>query len=443
MAMVTKAVSVMETILGPGVEVLAKKYGLIKRKRKFSGQSLLQMLVLTLLKNPEASYEDMASTSVQLGVAVSETAVKKRFTPSLVEFLREALSKACQQLVAAAPVNVALLERFNGVFIGDSTIIALPDEFAEEFPGCGGTEGSCKSALKIQVRLDLKTGGLPQVLVEIGKASDSKSPIAHHEPVAGSLNLYDLGYFSLARFRRLNEGNAHFISRLQHGTILYHEDGEELNLREYLSAEGIGNVVDLPIMMGVKDRLGCRLIAVRVPEEVANRRRQKAREKAAKHRRPPSAEYLELLGWSLFVTDLPTEELTWKEAIVLYRGRWQIELLFKLWKSHNRLASHRENAKPEEVMAVLWAKLMGVLLQHWLLLSASWPDDRRSLLKAARALQEWIKTLIGAINDHDKLRLTVVKIQEQLKHVAHIQSRRKRPSHFQLLKNPELLDWGA
>jgi hypothetical protein len=48
-------------------------------------------------------------------------------------------------------------------------------------------------------------------------------------------------------------------------------------------------------------------------------------------------------------------------------------------------ANHRPGATPLEVMAVLWAELIGVTLQHWLLLTAAWTDDCRSLLKAARA----------------------------------------------------------
>jgi hypothetical protein len=443
MGMVAKVVSVMERILGAMVEDFAEQRRVIQRKRKFRGQSLLRMIVLTLLKKPEATFEDMALTAARLGVPVSATAVEKRFTPPLVDFLRDVLSLALQQVVAAEPVAVALLDRFTAVFIGDSSSIALPDELQHEFPGCGGTGGSGLAALKIQVRWNVQTGELPQVLIEVGRASDAKSPIAQQEAQAGALEIFDLGYFSLDRFRRLDAGQASYISRLQHGTTVLDELGQVLHLREFLSARAVGNVVDVPVLLGIKDRLPSRLIAVRVPEEVANRRRQKAREKATKSGRTPSAEYLELLGWSLFVTNLPPEKLTWKEAVVLYRARWQIELLFKLWKSHNHLARHRPGATPVEALAVLWAKLLGALLQHWLLLTTSWPDDRRSLLKTARALRAWITALVGVLDDHDQLLITVTRIQTQLAHVAKIHSRKKRPSHFQLLRNPALLDWDA
>ena len=36
---------------------------------------------------------------------------------------------------------------------------------------------------------------------------------------------------------------------------------------------------------------------------------------------------------------------------MLYRARWQIELLFKLWKSHNRLETHRAAASAVEQLA--------------------------------------------------------------------------------------------
>ena len=58
--------------------------------------------------------------------------------------------------------------------------------------------------------------------------------------------------------------------------------------------------------------------------------------------------------------------------------RWQIELLFKLWKSHNRRANHAESQSVAWRMAEFWAKLIGVILQHWLLLTMTWLDFRRS-----------------------------------------------------------------
>ena len=78
------------------------------------------------------------------------------------------------------------------------------------------------------------------------------------------------------------------------------------------------------------------------------------------------------------MTNCSTELLTWKEVVVLYRTRWQIELLFKLWKSHNRLATHAESQSVAWLMAEFWAKLIGVILQHWLLLTMTWLDSRRS-----------------------------------------------------------------
>lgn len=84
MSTVAKVVSVMETVLGPMVEELAEN--VIQRKRKFRGQSLLRMIVLTLLKKPEATFEDMTLTAAQLGVHVSATAVEKRFTQAARRF---------------------------------------------------------------------------------------------------------------------------------------------------------------------------------------------------------------------------------------------------------------------------------------------------------------------------------------------------------------------
>jgi hypothetical protein len=294
--------------------------------------------------------------------------------------------------------------------------------------------------LKLQVLWDLKTGELVGLHIEPGRASDAKSPIAAVEAAPGSLLVYDLGYFDLSRFEALDNSGRKFISRLLFGTEVYDSDGEPLDLLAHLKGQPFG-LVDREILLGASTRLRCRLVAIRVPFEVANRRRQQARDKAAKKGRQPTEEYLELLGWSLFVTNCSEEELTWKAVVVLYRARWQIELLFRLWKSHNGLAKHREGAEALEVLAVFYAKLLGVLLQQWILVATAWPRERRSLPKAARALAEMVKEILLVLRDSAALEAALLRLRDLVERLGGTTIRHKEPSHAQLLEDPDLLDW--
>ena len=99
------------------------------------------------------------------------------------------------------------------------------------------------------------------------------------------------------------EANAFWISRFQHNTKVFDQTGRELSLLSFLRKHGENGLVDFPVVLGEKDRLPCRLIAVRVPPEVAARRRQQVREKARDHGRQPSQEYLDLQEWTIFVTN--------------------------------------------------------------------------------------------------------------------------------------------
>jgi hypothetical protein len=178
-----------------------------------------------------------------------------------------------------------------------------------------------------------------------------------------------------------------------------------------------------------------------VPEEVANRRRQQARETAKRKGRTPSAEYLELLGWSLFITNVPGEDLTWKAVIVLYRARWQIELLFKLWKSHNHLARTRPGASALEVLAVFYAKLLGVVLQNWILVATAGANESRSMPKAALALMEMVKALLLCLEDRVEMEKELHKLREVIENLGGTTNRKKDPTHAQLIANPDFLTW--
>jgi hypothetical protein len=433
----------LQACLNEDLDQLARDCQLVLRQRVFTGRSLLLMIVATLLRKPDATWADFHLTAAQLGLDLSQTAVQKRFAAGqpLVDFFRKSLQRVLREAIAADPSSASsLFQRFTAVFIGDASTIALPDELADLFKGCGGSEGTSRAALKLQVLWDLKTGELAQLHVEPGKASDTKSPIAQTQAQPGQLLVFDLGYFDLDRFAAVDARKGKFISRLLHGTEVFRPGGEPLDLLTYLRRQPSG-LVDQAILLGVTARLCCRLVGVRAPQEVANRRRQQAREKAAKKGRQPTAAYLELLGWSLFVTNCTGEELTWKAVVVLYRARWQIELLFKLWKSHNRLAVQREGASALEVLAVFYAKLLGVVLQHWILVATAWQLAGRSLTRAAHALAEVVKQILLALGDRAALEAALLRLRDVIEKLGGTTDRKKDPSHAQLIEDPELLDW--
>jgi hypothetical protein len=442
MDIVSQTAVAMQAVFGTYLDGLARNCGCVLRQRKFSGMSLMRTLVLTLLHCPAAKNRDYRDMAARLGVFVSEEAIEGRFTDGLVQFLSEALKTAVCQTLAAKPLPATLLQKFSDVQIGDSSTINLPDELADLFPSCGGSGKVALAAMKVQVLWSLKTGQLVRWILEPGRASDAMSEIAATVPPAGALVAFDLGYFSLERFRRVGEAEAYWISRLQHPTKVFDPRGTPLSLLRFLKQQGEKGLVDVAVLLGEKERLSCRMIAIRVPAEVAARRRQQARERALKHgRREPSQEYLALLEWTIFVTNCPVGLLSWKEVVVLYRARWQIELLFKLWKSHNRLEQRELHASPQRQMAVLYAKLIGVIAQHWILLTTTWNDGHRSLRKAAAHVRTWIVLFSEVLDNVCRLGDLLRRLQAAIANAARITRRKKHPSLFQLLENPELLDY--
>jgi hypothetical protein len=136
-------------------------------------------------------------------------------------------------------------------------------------------------------------------------------------------------------------------------------------------------------------------------------------------------------------------ELTWQAVVVLERARGPLELLFRLWKSHKKLAKHRASATALEVLAVFYAKLLGILLQHGIWLATAWHTHRRSLVKAARALADMVKEILLTLRDGAALEAALLRLRDLIEKLGGTTDRIKEPSHTQLIEDPELLDWSC
>ena len=429
---IARMAGALQVLLAETAERSGRECRLIKRQREFTATSLLSTFVWGFLRWGNPKWEQLAGLARELGANVSPQAVEQRITPALRDSLYRLWQAAVGSVVESEPRTTPLLRKFTNLYIGDSTTISLCSGLAEPFPGCGGRSGGGKAALKLQVLWDMVSGQWTRLTAEPGKTNDSTSLQKEATPPTGSRSLFDLGYFNLERYKTWQAAGAHWISR---GISDMHVwiDGQSVYLYDWLKTQPPGPI-DCWLEVGAA-RLRCRLIALRTPQAVANRRRQKAHEKAQKKGKTPTARHLETCDWTVFITSCDNTKISWQEVVVLYRIRWQIELLFKLWKSHNLLGHHRSD-DPVRQLVELYAKLTAVIIQHWLTLTTCWCDADLSLTKATRLIRDRLPSLIDALPDVNQLIAVLTRWKSLLHHLARIPKRKKDPSHPELLATP-------
>ena len=441
MTTVPQLAQTLQTVFTTTADAAARATGFVQRRSKLTGAAFVQALVFGWLANPHASLAALTQAAAVAGVAISPQGLDQRCDEAAAAFLQAVLAAAVQAVVAAEPVAIPLLQRFTAVVLLDCSTIVLPDALGLWWPGCGGASAQHTSAaLKLGVRFDLCRGALCGPLLYDGRTHESTTPIQTAPLPAGALRLADLGFFDLAVLAEIAAQDGYWLSRLHFGTAVYDAQGRRWDVLDLLAAQGRAQV-DLPIALGARQRLPARLLAVRVPQEVANERRRRLRASARDRGRTPSAARLAWCDWTILVTNVPAEMLTVREALVLARARWQIELLFKLWKSHGHIDESR-SGKPWRVLCEVYAKLLAMVVQHWLLLTGCWAYPDRSLVKAAQTVREHAMHLASALACPRLLCRAIGVIHRCLATGCRLNRRNKKPNTYQLLLDPALAALG-
>jgi DDE family transposase len=438
-AIITKVGAALQHLLGTMAEVAAQSSGVIVRQRKFTALSLARTFLLGFMQNPEASDEELAQIAVQCGADVTPQAIDQRHTPKLVKFLKELFGKATQMVVGSDQALAPILERFTSVTVLDSSTITLADMMQEEYPGCGGSYGGGASAMRLQTELDLRSGAVAHVEIEAGRSPDGATTRQNARRGKGSLRITDLGYFNVTVFADMAKEGEYFLSRLQFGTSVLLPERGAVELLDWLPKQP-GPFVDQLILLGKEHRLPCRLIAWRLPEEQANRRRQKLRrESLSKYGKEPSAARLAWCDWTILVTNVPVEMMTPEEAVVLYRARWQVELLFKRWKSQDRVAVLKGSTVVRQMVRV-WSRLLAALVQHWLVIASAWGDPTKSLSKVCEAIRKFVGRLAMSIDQLSELEQVLANLGAVLAKTCR-RNKRSKPGTFELLNDVSLLNF--
>lgn len=251
------------------------------------------------------------------------------------------------------------LKIFKRVLIQDSTVIQLHNKLIKDFPGSANQRGKT-SNMKIQAVIDILSNTFSYFDLTPFTKNDQKASHDVFDYVQkGDLILRDLGYFASDSFQLIISAEAFFISRLKFGVNLYSPDSKkEISLKEIIKKKSF---IDTEVLVGEKNKLRLRLVGIKLPNDIADQRRRKCINNRDK-RKNPSKEYIQSLGWNLYITNVEQDVLQISDIAACYGLRWRIEIIFKSWKSSFDLKLSKRTLSAEQLKTLIYSKLIVIVL---------------------------------------------------------------------------------
>lgn len=344
------AKQLVKTVGEAEVERLARECGLLRRKRDITPMGLLTACLSTLgvaearwLADIVRTFNKFSDKPVQYKPFHNQMA-KDAFPRFLKLVVQRALANLVMPILASLPEGK--LAQFRDILLHDGCSFALKDALAEQWPG--RFTKVTPAAVELHVTMSVLTDQLLGVTLAPDKEAERTfAPKA--ADVAGCLLLEDRGYEHRQFFLDVQAANGFYIIRgksnirptirkayNKRGHRLRHLEGKRLQWK-ILPQE----TVDLDIDWGKgKSFYQGRLVAIY--------KRGKRNKKT----------------FTYLHTNLDRRTFRIDDVGTLYRLRWQIELLFKEWKSHANL--HRfDTAKSAIAEGLIWASILAATLKRF------------------------------------------------------------------------------
>jgi hypothetical protein len=420
----------------------ARLANFVIRTSKLDGFVFLKALVLGFLQHPQASLGQLSQVCLDLGVSITPQGIDERLNEAAVKFLQVRLASALANWQAKRQKMADLLENFTEVYLQDSTIQSLPKGLQDQFPGVGGN--ASPAAIKIQLLFGFLSGCMIHLEILGGRSSDTRYQAHLPHLLPGSLLIQDLGYLALTILQAIDTQGVFFLSRWKADVKVFLAQGAEqpVEMLTFLDRQA-PEVVSYVVYLGQQARLACRMVSVCLPEQIASQRRRRLKIDAKRRGRSLGGRNLALCDWMVFVTNLPEEQLSLRQILACYNLRWQIELIFKLWKSQAGL-KHLGGLRRERVLCELYAKLIGLVLTHFLVAPLRfWLIEQQVEISASKAryvLQDRAKALAQILGKELKgLQEELDQLTQRILRFARKNKRKKHPSSFSRLVSAQQL----
>jgi hypothetical protein len=291
------------------------------------------------------------------GPAVSHVRLHKKLFRAL-PYLRALV----QQMVNTTPADPERWAGYEVVTVDASAV-------------CGPGAENADARLHVQMRvtdldfLNVRVDGL-----DVGES------FKRFQWQPGQLAVGDRGYCNPPGIRHVVAEGADVLVRLNRGALpLNAMSGEPLDLMTWLRGMKGHDASECDVLIrdpkAKQTDVRGRLVAMRLPvAQAAKARARLAREHGSK----VTALDREAAAYVVLFTTVPKSRLDARRCLELYRLRWQIELLFKRWKSlcgFDRLPNYLD----ETITAWLYAKVLLALLMQRMGVSALSPPEQVEL----------------------------------------------------------------
>jgi len=354
------AEAIQKTFGQNSVRKIAKDAGFMKRSSKLKPEIFLS--TCTLLKDSigKDSLQHLCSAiSYQFGISISKQALHDRFNDGAVSFLKQVY----QQLAASQEgisSSLYLNQHFSRIRIMDSTSFRLPNDYPD-YPGAQG------SGVKIQLEYDWIQGVFLNNSVHPEIKSDREAARDIMDSVAtGDLLLRDLGYYGARLMKNIDKRGAFFISRAPTNTKFWSGDSRkgwvQIKPEEDIKEKDSGQTIDYGfVKVGGDPRNSfiARVVAQKLTPEQRKKRDRALQIKRQKGHHTKSAQQRNDI--QILVTNVTQESLDPQDLYPIYSIRWQVEILFKTWKSLFEI-HELQTMKQERFECHLYGTLIRILL---------------------------------------------------------------------------------
>jgi hypothetical protein len=363
--MIPKNPSQLKTILeNLKVNNLASETGFsLRQARKINAASLITGFFQMMICGKFSLRLWATNLSRLTGSCISFQAVAKKLDYRQESFFQALFQKALMTKMQDSlhfKVN-DMLKSFHRVILEDSTCFKLPKGLFEFFPGPRLPHGRMASG-RLQLRFDLTKHNFESIAIQsycqndLSFAKDILNTLRE-----GDLVIRDLGYWSISAFAKIIELKAFFLSRLRLDVMVICPSAlHPIDMVSFLKKKdrlGI-HQVDTPVLLGEKHHIPVRLIAIKLNDDQAQKRRRMAKNQRHKDIQiSEKANYL--MSWNLFVTNVESKVWDVQSVYKAYSLRWHIEMIFKCWKSNFNFTAFfkhcygRNPVKPEIILLLI------------------------------------------------------------------------------------------